>query len=186
MKGEFTLHNTNFPTFAEKTKVTENLFNKVLISAVCTILLCITCLVGSTWAWFTVQVDNHENIIWIAKPTVDIMLTDATDSSTIGLNSEDCGIILPEGSYSMSFLLKEAASGPDDLNRHQNALYVIMTVTHNSDVESYYLTFTGKSDESKQLTNLRIVATEAAISFSVSWVQPASATPISSTAIVIG
>ena len=67
MKGEFTLHNANFPTVTEKTKVTENLFNKVLISAVCTILLCMTCLVSTTWAWFTVSIENTGNVIQIAN-----------------------------------------------------------------------------------------------------------------------
>ena len=48
-------------------KVTEKAFLRVLISSVCSMLLCMGCLFGTTWAWFTLEIDNPQNEIQIAK-----------------------------------------------------------------------------------------------------------------------
>ena len=57
-------------------KVTEKALRRVLISSICSILLCMTCLVSTTWAWFTVSVENTRNEIWIAAPKVSVTIKD--------------------------------------------------------------------------------------------------------------
>lgn len=54
-------------TVPEGEKVTEQVFHRVLISSICSILLCMTCLAGTTWAWFTVSIENTGNVIEIAS-----------------------------------------------------------------------------------------------------------------------
>lgn len=46
-------------------KVTERHLRRVLVSSICSILLCMSCLVGTTWAWFTVSLENTDNVIQI-------------------------------------------------------------------------------------------------------------------------
>ena len=76
--------------------------------------------------------------------------------------------------------------GSDDLARPQNDVYVVMTVAHNGSSESYYFTFQGEAKNTQQLKDFQINDGTATVSFSVSWVKPASADPVGSEAIVIG
>lgn len=43
-------------------KITEQCLRRVLVSSICSILLCMTCLVTTTWAWFTVSIETTEVI----------------------------------------------------------------------------------------------------------------------------
>ena len=42
---------------------------RVLISSICSILLCMTCLVSTTWAWFAISIENEQNEIVTAELT---------------------------------------------------------------------------------------------------------------------
>lgn len=168
-------------TVPEGTKVTEKRFGKVLLSSVCGILLCMACLVSTTWAWFTVSIDNTGNEIQIAKVTADI-----TINGIPATQSEEGGYVLEAGTQNIEICLNNSASGSDDLNRRQNDVYAVMTVTYNGETKSYYCTFAGKPEAVKQLLALQIGNGTATVSFSVSWVKPASATPVGSEAVVIG
>lgn len=172
-------------TVPEGTKVTEKLFGKVLLSTVCSILLCMACLVSTTWAWFAVEIENTENVLWIAKPTVEVVITNTADSTSTTLNSETGGV-LSAGSYTLNLCLKDVPSGTDDLNRTRGKLYVLMQISHNGAPYSYYFTFNGTPDELVILDTLRIADGTATVSFCVSWVRPASATEVGAGAIVIG
>ena len=51
-------------------KVTERHLNRVLVSSICGLLLCMACLVGTTWAWFTDSVirlisEQKEHVVFI-------------------------------------------------------------------------------------------------------------------------
>ena len=52
-------------TVPEGEKITEQVFCRVLISSICSMLLCMACLAGTTWAWFTVSIENTGNVIEI-------------------------------------------------------------------------------------------------------------------------
>ena len=170
-------------TIPKGKKITEKIFAKVLVSSVCSILLCMACLVGTTWAWFTVSIENEGNEIHIATvtPLVEIKNGD-TVVSPVGAASYTLG----EGTYTVRVHLENDATGPDDLNRPQGKVYVVMIVTHNDTSESYFFTFDGKQVESKELNGFQIGSGTAIVNFSVSWVEPASATPVDSEAVVIG
>lgn len=162
-------------------KITEKIFSRVLISSVCSILLCMACLMGTTWAWFTVSIENEENEIQIATviPKVEIKNGDALVSSSDGTN-----YALEEGTYQVKIQLKNDATGTDALNKTQkNVIYVVMSVTQGSVSKHYHIPFSGA--EEIQLPELQIVGNAAKIRFSVSWVMPASATPVGSEPIVI-
>lgn len=161
-------------------KITEKMFSRVLISSVCSILLCMACLMGTTWAWFTVSIENTGNEIQIAKvtPAVVIKVGDTPVSPVDGTYS------LEAGKYGVTVRLDNNATGTDDLNKTQrNVVYVVMSVTQGSVSKHYHITFSGA--EEIQLPELQIVGNAAKIRFSVSWVMPASATPVGSEPIVI-
>ena len=71
-------------------KVTEKMLGRVLISSVCSILLCMVCLVSATWAWFAVGVENGENVIEIG--TAEAVYV-STNGEKVQITS---GAILPQ------------------------------------------------------------------------------------------
>ena len=50
-------------TVPKNQKVTEKAMMRVLVSTICSILLCVTCLVSTTWAWYTVSLTSENNVI---------------------------------------------------------------------------------------------------------------------------
>lgn len=69
-------------TVPENEKVTEKHLMRVLISSVCSILLCMTCLVSTTWAWFTVSISSENNVIGIGQWTEPTAVTEETTQAT--------------------------------------------------------------------------------------------------------
>lgn len=59
-------------TVPEGEKVTDRALKRVLISSVCGILLCTTCLVGTTWAWYTASVETQPFSIQVAEHHVQL------------------------------------------------------------------------------------------------------------------
>lgn len=49
-------------SLSEGEAVTEKQLQRILVSSVCSILLCISCLAGSTWAWFATSVTGESQI----------------------------------------------------------------------------------------------------------------------------
>ena len=43
--------------------VTEKYLRQVLVTSICGILLCMSCLIGTTWAWYAVSIENNDNEI---------------------------------------------------------------------------------------------------------------------------
>lgn len=171
-------------TVPDGTKVTERIFTKVLLSSICSILLCMVCLVSTTWAWFTVSIENQGNVIQIAEVNTDIAIE--KNGSKVDIDPAVGGYLLDAGQYDIRVKVENNAKGSDDLNRPQNDVYVVMTVAHNGSSESYYFTFQGEAKNTQQLKDFQINDGTATVSFAVSWVKPASADPVGSEAIVIG
>lgn len=171
-------------TVPEGTKVTERIFTKVLLSSICSILLCMACLVSTTWAWFTVSINNQGNQIQIAEVNTDIAIE--KNGSKVDIDPAVGGYLLDAGKYDIQVKVENNAKGSDDLSRPQNDVYVVMTVAHNGSSESYYFTFQGEAKNTQQLKDFQINDGTATVSFAVSWVKPASADPVGSEAIVIG
>ena len=102
-------------TIPEGEKVTEKMFGRVLLSSVCSILLCMACLVGTTWAWFSVSVENTGNTIQIGSPKVSISVNGSNLVSDT---------VLQSGTHRVS--ITHASEG-DDFQR-KSTLYVALTV----------------------------------------------------------
>ena len=166
-------------TVPNEKKITEKIFSRVLISSVCSILLCMACLMGTTWAWFTVSIENTGNEIQIAEviPTVEVKKEGAMVSLVDGAYP------LEAGDYTVEIQLSNNATATDDLNITQRDVYVVMTATQDGVSKSYCLPFAG-TDEMFSYA-LKIVGKAAEIRFSVSWIEPASATPIGSETVTV-
>lgn len=167
-------------TIPKGKKITQRAFGAALLSSVCSILLCMVCLVGATWAWFTVEVENRDNEIIIAtvKPIVEVKMGENSISP-----ANDGGYSLETGTYTVGVRLENNAAEKDDLNQSGEA-YVVMIVTHNGQTESYYLTLTSK--DGRETYQIQLGSGTAAVSFSASWIKPAAAAPVDSATIVIG
>lgn len=163
-------------------KVTEKHLRRVLISSICSILLCMTCLVSTTWAWFAVSIENTGNEIQIATvtPIVEIKKDDVVVSPV------DASYTLDQGTYTVNVRLDNDATESDDLHRTRGKAYVVMIVTHNDMSKHYFFTFDGTQGESKALNEFQISSGTAVVNFSVSWVKPVSAASVDSEPVVIG
>lgn len=169
-------------TVPEGEKITEKLFSRVLLSSICSILLCMACLVSTTWAWFTVSIENTGNEIWIASVTPDVKITSGQELIT----PVDGSYTLDAGTYRIDIgleQLEKTSDGANLLNDPKCPVYVIMAISHEGGVECQSFQFTSKEDvKTHQLT---VGNGAAGLSFSVSWVMPAGAAPVDDM-IVIG
>lgn len=111
-------------TVPEGAKVTEKMFGKVLFSSICSILLCMACLFSTTWAWFTVSIENQENVIQIGAADVKVTVNDGTIPFESGSN-------LPQGDCKISI---ENSNLSDDFDR-KATLYI--TLSFNDEVAGY-------------------------------------------------
>ena len=73
-------------TVPEKEKISETHMLRVLISTVCTIALCLSCLVSTTWAWYNVSITSEGNVLqidtWPAAGTVEEIAEETTEETT--------------------------------------------------------------------------------------------------------
>lgn len=90
-------------TVQEGEKVTEKTLRRVLISSVCSILLCMMCLFSTTWAWFAVSVESDFTISIVSQEVqaeiqpkqagktdrVILMTTSDGDAQAVSAVSED-------------------------------------------------------------------------------------------------
>jgi len=150
-------------TVSQNQRITERNLYQVLISSVCSILLCMSCLAGTTWAWFTVSIENTDNVIQIAdlKANVSIKLGEEAVAE-----SGNGGYCLSTGNtYSMN---AEVTGGAKEIGLPGDVTapaYVIMTVVKDSGTEIYYCTASFSIEVLK-------VSEDANVSFTVSWTQP--------------
>lgn len=168
-----------------KEKTTERQFHKVLISSICGILLCMTCLIGTTWAWFTVSVENQDNVIEIAKITPEILVT--SEGASIAPTADGSYALPVSGTYSIAVTLTQedkTAADANLLNNSKHPVYVVMTVSHGNDLQ--YRLFAFENGETEKTHAITLHDETATISFSLSWVKPATEALGSDTPTVIG
>lgn len=163
-------------TIPEGTNVTEKVFGKVLISSVCSILLCMACLLGTTWAWFTVSVENRDNEIQIATVAANVHVQDESMNAISEISNGKYRF--GQGTYTAHIQLESDAT---DL---KSPVYVVVSASWDEETTYYYLTFENGKKEAKQ--KFLVGADSADVSFSVSWVAPVSANVVSGAAIVVG
>lgn len=159
-------------------KVTEKALRRVLISSICSILLCMTCLVSTTWAWFTVSVENTRNEIWIAAPEVSVTIKDGLGADV----APDNGVydLAANRDYTLTLkLIGEVGSGSD--LKVDRPVYAIMTVLKEKDSQSYYVAI---NDTPFTLNGFELDM-PAKLSFIVSWMK-GNAGPLNTDTEVIG
>lgn len=139
-----------------KPTVTEKAFLKMLISSAFGILLCMVCLVGAAWAWFTVDIRNADNVIQIGTPEVTLTLDDAAFTS---------GTNLAPGSHTIQL----THSGDRDDFQQKSTLYVTLTL----DGSSVYTVLSAENLYARQLT--LELDRSCTLTYSVSWFAPANA-----------
>ena len=141
--------------------ITEKNLYRVLISSICSILLCMGCLAGTTWAWFAVSIENEENVIAVASnPEVVITVNDAGFESSSNLGS---------GTH---IVRVTHASELDDVQQ-KSTLYV--TFSLNEGVQGYVML----NHENGYTATINITTDqECVLSWTVSWFMPDNAEPV--------
>ena len=152
----------NLFSFPKGKKITDKYLGRVLVSSICGILLCMGCLAGSTWAWFTVSLENTGNVIEIDRPEIQVSADGAAFES---------GSVLGSGSYKLVIERIEA-----DFSQKSD-LYVTLTVTEKSSesretIESISVfTVLQAKDGYHAEVELKL-ATDSTVSWTVSWFAP--------------
>lgn len=152
------MHIKELFTVPKGSKVTEKVFRKVLLSSICSILLCVVCLCNTTWAWFVADIENSGNEIQLANVSADVTVSQA--GTQMG-ETADGSYSLTPNSYTVDIQVNSEANSP---------VYLVMSVTQNDTSLCYAVPFAkGTSSQARQLT---VQGTQAAVSFSTSWIKP--------------
>ena len=155
-------------------KVTDAAFSRVLISSVCGILLCMGCLVGTTWAWFIANTENTDNVIEIATVTADVTVQQNDVAIT---PADDGSYTLPAGDYTMHVQMTHNATA------YTRPVFLLMTVTQNGTETPYVMAFVNGLTESD--VTVTVENAEATIRFETRWTLP-TAVQVGDTMVLTG
>lgn len=142
-------------------KVTEIALRRVLVSSICSILLCMTCLISTTWAWFAVSIENSDNVIEIGPPEVTV---------TVDGTSFQTGGALPAREHTVVI---NRTVNQDDLQKKMEC-FVILTLQRDDTPHAIYEIVVSESASVTIKSDVEFV-----LSWEVSWLAPASADEIS-------
>lgn len=147
-------------------KVTEKHLQRVLISSICSILLCMSCLVSTTWAWFAVSIENTGNVIQITKPEVTVTVQDQSFTSGGGLSADE-------------HLVKISRTVNEDALQQKMECFVILTIQSDGGTPAIYKVAVSES------ASVTIKASgPCALSWEISWLAPANAAQISNGGVI--
>jgi len=150
-------------TVPEGEKVTEKHMMRVLLSSICGMLLCMVCLVSVTWAWFTVDMENTDNVIHIASVTANVQLPGATQE-------QNGGYTLTPGTYTAT--LSAQCDATECLH---GSHYILITAVQGETTQSRFIPV--PNGGSAQVT-FTVTGGNAQVSMGVSWLEPAGAQPV--------
>lgn len=153
-------------TVPDGKKVTEKAFGRVLISSICSILLCMACLAGTTWAWFAVSIENRGNVIQIGTPEVTVAVDD---------NSFTSGSSLSAGEHLVKI---NRTVNQDDLHQKME-FFVILAIQSEGETAIYQIAVSESSSVTIKTNG------ECKLSWVASWFAPANADEISDGVIVV-
>ena len=143
-------------------KVTEKCLLRVLVSTICSILLCMSCLLGTTWAWFSVSVVDAGNVIQIG-PEVVVKVDDQIFASEVTLKTGATDL-------RQVTLFRE---GKADSFKQNKPLYVVLTLSSGENTSSAYVVLDGLSKPILVKLN-----GESVLTWSVYWSQPGDVQPL--------
>ena len=81
-------------------KVSDKSFSRILLSSIFGAFICVFCLAGLTWAWFTSSVSSNANTISAAK--FDVVITVKHSNNTEVTPNIDGSYSLENGTYSVT------------------------------------------------------------------------------------
>ena len=152
-------------------KVTEKHFFRICIASVCGILLCLSCLVGTTWAWFTVSVENTGNEIWIGEPRLQV----TCDGLVYGPGEELVGT---------DIRLELTNANQGDVFQKKSTLYVTLTVQCEEVAVTGYIVLEDSNQYSAVIEIQNQIPSACSVSWTVSWFLPVNAVALESNTIV--
>ena len=128
-------------------KVTDADMKRVLVSSVCGILVCMTCLISSTWAWYTVSAETAPFAIEVADLKLTLTVNDA--------KLEKTSLELAPAQATTVQVKFSPAQTADSLNVTAKR-YIVMTVLAEQEqpVGTYYIACTGNVTEVALVTDV--------------------------------
>lgn len=157
--------------------ITEKYLLRVLASSICSIFLCMACLAGSTWAWYTVSVENTENVIQVASVTNNVLISRGSEKIS---PSDNGAFTLDPGKYDVFLEVTNEATEQDGLGKKKGPVYVLMTTSN----EQYFL-LTFANGEGTKEAKIEVKEEPVNISFSVLRMVLVSAEPVDDETIII-
>lgn len=155
-------------TIPKDQKITDKAFNRVLISSILSIVLCMLCLSGTTWAWFMVDVENTQNVIEIATITMEATVLQP-NGIAVPRAADGSYALLADGTHTLQVQVETNAT---DL---QQTRYVLLSLTQSEGTRQYAIAF---ENGQTQVTVPVEIHEVSIISFSVAWSVPNTAHPI--------
>ena len=147
--------------FFEKAEqnVSEKYLSKVLVTSICSILLCMCCFVSATWAWYQVSVENMENVIQVAiEPNV-----------AVTINGENSSLLITDQTNNVTV----ENIGDGDFFQKKSTLYVTLLV------DGRVLGYVTLSYSNNYVANVQINTDQnCSISWVASWFEPSGANPL--------
>lgn len=152
-------------------KITEKQLYRVLVCSICSILLCMTCLAGVTWAWFTVSIQNTGNEIYIGKPEAKLTVNGEAYTPGAALTGD-------------AVLQLEHTSKEDDLQK-KSTLYVTLTIQSDGATTTVYKALNESNHYSAQVTIDNETGKSYSFGWVVSWFAPDKATELSGNTVTL-
>ena len=149
-------------------KVTDADMKRVLVSSVCGILVCMTCLISSTWAWYTVSAETGPVSIEVAE----LELTVGVDG--VQTATEDTFVALMDNQQSTVQLKIDPEQQADSLKTVAKR-YVVLSVydAEEQHVSTYYVPYNGSVLELTLATDLA-----CKVYFTPTWQIPLQGEPL--------
>ena len=158
----------------EGKRITEKYLYRVLVSSICSILLCMGCLAGTTWAWFAVSIENEENVIQIEEPEVTVNVARIEDPAvTVAIDDTfQSGNELVAGDYMLTIT---RSTNKDDLNQDMKfyASLIISYLDGEEDITKIY-----KIVITDSVSTAININTDFKMRIEISWMEPANAEPV--------
>ena len=142
-------------------KVTEKYLFRALTASICSILLCMSCLVSATWAWFVVSVENPGNEIAIAIPELYVSVAESQFVHASSPYTQGT-----ELSYKSAKMRIFNVNNEDDLNK-KTTLYATFTLKCEGEMTVFYIVL---NEENDYWLNLDL-QNDAGKTFSISWLE---------------
>ena len=95
----------------KKEKLSDRVFLRIMITSIIGILLCISSLSATTWAWFTASEDNVGNVISSGKLDLRITVTDSLGDEVSSTPLDKSSIyILAAGVYTVTLTVADTST----------------------------------------------------------------------------